>query len=64
MKKIFTKLNKTRKKFNSENATVNIRTKAKNSIEFKIENYIKNHENGKLKIKEVRDNDNTFYIYE
>ncbi len=38
------------KKFNSENATVNIRTKAKNSIEFKIENYIKNHENGKVSI--------------
>lgn len=38
------------KKFNSENATVNIRTKAKNSIEFKIENYIKNHEHGKVPI--------------
>ena len=38
------------KKFNSENATVNVRTKAKNSIEFKIENYIKNHENGKVPI--------------
>lgn len=38
------------KKFNSENATVNIRTKAKNSIEFKIENYIKNHENGNVPI--------------
>lgn len=38
------------KKFNSENTTVNIRTKAKNSIEFKIENYIKNHENGKVPI--------------
>lgn len=38
------------KKFNSENATVNIRTKAKNSIEFKIENYIKNHENGNIPI--------------
>ena len=38
------------KKFNNENATVNIRTKAKNSIEFKIENYIKNHENGKVPI--------------
>ncbi len=37
-------------KFNSDNATVNIRTKAKNSIEFKIENYIKNHENGKVPI--------------
>lgn len=38
------------KRFNSEKATVNIRTKAKNSIEFKIENYIKNHENGKVPI--------------
>ena len=38
------------KKFNSKNATVNIRTKAKNSIEFKIENYIKNHEDGKVPI--------------
>ena len=38
------------KKFNNEIATVNIRTKAKNSIEFKIENYIKNHENGKVPI--------------
>ena len=38
------------KKFNTENATVNIRTKARNSIEFKIENYIKNHENGKVPI--------------
>lgn len=38
------------KKFNSENVTVNIRTKAKNSIEFKIENYIKNHEKGKVPI--------------
>lgn len=38
------------KKFNTENATINIRTKAKNSIEYKIENYIKNHENGKVPI--------------
>lgn len=38
------------KKFNSENATINIRTKAKNSIEFKIKNYIQNHENGKVPI--------------
>lgn len=38
------------KRFNTENATVNIRTKSKNSIEFKIENYIKNHENGKVPI--------------
>lgn len=38
------------KKFNSKSSTVNIRTKAKNSIEFKIENYIKNHEDGKVPI--------------
>lgn len=38
------------KGFNSDDITVNIRTKAKNSIEFKIENYIKNHENGKIPI--------------
>ena len=38
------------KKFNSQKATVNVRTKAKNSIEFKIRNYIKNHENGKIPI--------------
>ncbi len=38
------------KRFNSSNATVNVRTKAKNSIEFKIENYIKNHENGRVPI--------------
>lgn len=38
------------KKFNSNNATVNSRTKAKNSIEFKIKNYIDNHENGKVPI--------------
>lgn len=37
-------------KFNSENAKINIRTKAKNSIEFKIENYIKNHEGGRVPI--------------
>lgn len=38
------------KKFNSKIATVNIRVKTKNSIEFKIENYINNHENGKVSI--------------
>ena len=38
------------KQFNTENAKVNIRTKAKNSIEYKITNYIKNHENGKVPI--------------
>ncbi len=38
------------KQFNTENAKVNIRTKAKNSIEYKIKNYIENHENGKVPI--------------
>lgn len=37
-------------KFNNENAKVSSRTKSKNSIEFKIENYIKNHEKGKVPI--------------
>ena len=39
------------KKFNSENAKINIRTKSKNSIEYKIKNYIENHENGKIPIE-------------
>lgn len=38
------------KRFNTKNAKVNIRTKAKNSIEYKIKNYIENHENGKIPI--------------
>ena len=38
------------KQFNNDKARVNIRAKAKNSIEYKIENYIKNHENGKIPI--------------
>ncbi len=38
------------KQFSTENAKVNIRTKAKNSIEYKIKNYIENHENGKVPI--------------
>ena len=38
------------KQFNTEKAKVNIRTKAKNSIEYKIKNYIENHENGKVPI--------------
>ena len=38
------------KRFNTKNAKVNIRTKAKNSIEYKIKNYIENHENGKVPI--------------
>ena len=37
-------------KFNNEKVKVNIRTKAKNSIEYKIKNYVKNHENGKIPI--------------
>lgn len=41
------------KKFNSENAKINIRTKSKNSIEYKIKNYIENHENGKFLLKNV-----------
>lgn len=38
------------KKFNTEKAKVNIRTKTKNSIEYKIKNYIQNHENGEIPI--------------
>lgn len=38
------------KKFNTQNAKINIRTKAKNSIEYKIKNYIEKHENGKVPI--------------
>lgn len=38
------------KQFNTENAKINIRTKAKNSIEYKIKNYMENHENGKIAI--------------
>lgn len=38
------------KKFNTQNAKINIRTKAKNSIEYKIKNYIENHEDGKVPI--------------
>ena len=38
------------KQFNTDTAKVNIRAKAKNSIEYKIENYIKNHENGEVPI--------------
>ena len=36
--------------FSTENSKVNIRTKAKNSIEYKIKNYMENHENGKVPI--------------
>lgn len=39
------------KQFNSEISKVNIRTKTKNSIEFKIKNYNDNHENGKIPIE-------------
>ena len=38
------------KQFNNEKAKVNTRTKTKNSIEFKIKNYIQNHEDGKISI--------------
>lgn len=39
------------KQFNSEMSKVNIRTKTKNSIEFKIKNYNDNHENGMIPIE-------------
>lgn len=39
------------KQFNSEKAKVNSRAKTKNSIEYKIKNYIENHENGKVPIE-------------
>lgn len=42
--------------FNTDKATVNIRTKAKNSIEYKIRNYILNHENGKVPINKCFNN--------
>lgn len=38
------------KQFNSSKAKVSSRAKTKNSIEYKIENYVKNHENGELPI--------------
>ena len=38
------------KQFNSSKAKVSSRAKTKNSIEYKIENYTKNHENGELPI--------------
>ena len=38
------------KQFNTNKSKVNIRTKAKNSIEYKIKNYMQNHENGKVPI--------------
>lgn len=38
------------KQFNSDKAKVSIRTKAKNSIEYKIENYVRNHENGEVSV--------------
>ncbi len=37
-------------RFNTETIKINFRTKAKNSIELKINNYIKKHENGKVPI--------------
>ena len=39
------------KQFNSEISKVNIRTKTKNSIEFKIKNYNDNNEKGKIPIE-------------
>ena len=38
------------KQFNNEKSKVNIRAKTKNSIEYKIKNYIQNHENGEIPI--------------
>lgn len=38
------------KQFNNDEAKVNIRAKTKNSIEYKIKNYILNHENGQIPI--------------
>lgn len=38
------------KQFNTDIAKVNIRAKLRNSIEFKIKNYILNHENGEIPI--------------
>lgn len=38
------------KQFNSEKAKVNSRVKTKNSIEYKVKNYIENHENGRVPI--------------
>lgn len=38
------------KQFNNEDTKVNIRAKTKNSIEYKIKNYIQNHESGQVPI--------------
>ena len=38
------------KQFNTDNIKVNTRAKARNSIEYKIENYTRNHEMGKIPI--------------
>ena len=38
------------KQFNTKKAKVNARVKNRNSIEYKIKNYIENHENGKITI--------------
>ncbi len=38
------------KQFNNEKVKINTRTKTKNSIEFKMKNYIQNHEDGKVSI--------------
>ena len=37
-------------RFNTENSKINIRIKTRNSIEYKIQNYTKNHEDGKIPI--------------
>lgn len=38
------------KSFNTEKSKVNIRTKTRNSIEYKIKNYTENHNAGKIPI--------------
>lgn len=38
------------KQYNTDRAKINIRTKTKNSIEFKIDRYIQEHENGEVPI--------------
>ncbi len=39
------------KQFNTDFSKVNIRAKTKNSIEYKIKNYVENHEGGKIPIE-------------
>lgn len=38
------------KNFNTEKSKINIRTKTKNSIEYKIKNYVDNHGDGQIPI--------------